>query len=664
MPVDYAALAKQLGGDITPADAPTKDYAAMAAQHGGTVEPAAPSKYGTDPIKAAAMVRAEQDAPERAKAENLFQHDLQRRLAPFGLTPDVVKGIGQGLYRTAAGLVTAIGSPVETAKGIVSNTTENARAAVAAAKEGRYADATTHAVSAVPLVGPAAVDIGSGLTSEDPAEQEQAVGRAAGFAVAPKLIDVAPGLAVQAGRGAVTAVKHVPRTAMRGVAAVGDVISPDIIGAISPRAGKIVDVAQRIRGKLADGAVDDTVPYRMPPMEGSPVQVEKPMGIRAQRAANHSAAPLTGREVTDALRAGVKPNELDVVPREAVLQRIEDWKAARQAQTPAQAEATGRQPLPGLDEFGQRIQGEGSIVDWPAETGVGRTVTDASGSQVPAPLKASHIGIDAAAKPYEVRGQLQFPIDRNYEAPGAIFRGITSAEAESIAKTGSIKSTGAYSHSSEGTSFGSSFAESESVVNVGRDNPLKTGKPTYVVQVKKGPQHVADPRDSVVKSQAATPADQIERVWRFDPDGQVSTYTSMADALAKPSTAPLEAPAVVSPFKAPPYAKPDLADLPKITKADMKMITLLREQYGAEQAGRLLRTHKLFAGIKPVERTNLIRSIMGDEAGLMPQTPQAAMDAAMENMSLSEQRAYLAKAPNAAAYKYIASRLRGERRQP
>ena len=61
-----------------------------------------------------------------------------------------------------------------------------------------------------------------------------------------------------AAAAAVNAVKSAPGAAVRGAvngtAAVGDVVSPDVIGMVSPRAGKVVQVAQKIRDARAAAA--------------------------------------------------------------------------------------------------------------------------------------------------------------------------------------------------------------------------------------------------------------------------------------------------------------------------------------------------------------------------------------------------------------------------
>jgi hypothetical protein len=66
------------------------------------------------------------------------------------------------------------------------------------------------------------------------------------------------------------------------------------------------------------------------------------------------------------------------------------------------------------------------------------------------------------------------------------WRGMTEAEYKATVKQGrGVKSRGDYSHSSEGTQFADHPGDSESYINYGRDDPRKTGTPTYLVEVKR-----------------------------------------------------------------------------------------------------------------------------------------------------------------------------------
>lgn len=49
---------------------------------------------------------------------------------------------------------------------------------------------------------------------------------------------------------AVNALRAAPEATMRGIAKVGDVVSPDVVGIVSPRAGRALEVAQRMRAAM------------------------------------------------------------------------------------------------------------------------------------------------------------------------------------------------------------------------------------------------------------------------------------------------------------------------------------------------------------------------------------------------------------------------------
>jgi len=128
-------------------------------------------------------------------------------------------------------------------------------------------------------------------------------------------------------------------------------------------------------------------------------------------------------------------------------------------------------------------------------------------------------------------------------SPNTVFRGLTAAEAASIVTHGKIRSTGRFSHPSEGTSFAPQFGIAESTVNFGRDNPGRTGHPTFVVEVAQGPDIQVDPRDGFPKAKNAIPSGRIVRSWRFDPDGTVfNAPRTDALSLAPPGRVPVRVP--------------------------------------------------------------------------------------------------------------------------
>ena len=105
--------------------------------------------------------------------------------------------------------------------------------------------------------------------------------------------------------------------------------------------------------------------------------------------------------------------------------------------------------------------------------------------------------------------------------PLHVYRGITQDEHDYIAKHGHIRSIGRYSHESEGTNFADSSDTARSYVNVGRDDPVKTGRPTYVLKVKRSPDMKRE-RDDYIKTHEKVPHQRILSVERHNPDGTVT----------------------------------------------------------------------------------------------------------------------------------------------
>lgn len=101
---------------------------------------------------------------------------------------------------------------------------------------------------------------------------------------------------------------------------------------------------------------------------------------------------------------------------------------------------------------------------------------------------------------------------------------------------------------------------------------------------------------------------------------------------------------------------------PKVTPpadgASNADIIALRTEHGAEEAGTKLASDPRFAGMTKIERTNAIRAIAGDEAGLAPTSMQRDIDTKLKGMSAADAAAYRAKAPNAVAYKYITAQMK------
>lgn len=106
--------------------------------------------------------------------------------------------------------------------------------------------------------------------------------------------------------------------------------------------------------------------------------------------------------------------------------------------------------------------------------------------------------------------------------PGMVFRGMTSDEyRNTVGKHSPIKSTGQHSLSVEGTCFTEDAGDAEGYVNFGRDDPRKTGKPTYLVAVEKTPTMYRD-RDGYDKDREPVPYDNVIGVWEmYGEDGAV-----------------------------------------------------------------------------------------------------------------------------------------------
>lgn len=101
--------------------------------------------------------------------------------------------------------------------------------------------------------------------------------------------------------------------------------------------------------------------------------------------------------------------------------------------------------------------------------------------------------------------------------PGHLYRGMTEAEFNATVGSGrGVSSRQDYSVRGEGTSFSDDAAAAESYVNFGRDDPRKTGRPTYLVEVSAGPDVAFDRRDGYYKAAGEIPADRITRVLRME----------------------------------------------------------------------------------------------------------------------------------------------------
>lgn len=156
----------------------------------------------------------------------------------------------------------------------------------------------------------------------------------------PKVIGVIAPTVSNAAAGAMRGVKATPRAAVRGVAAMGDIVSPDVIGAVSPRAGKAVEVAQRMRSAMQQPATASPPPVAQPvePVASAPV-VPEPQPVPVARTATaQSTAELTPSAPTNTL-----PDQ-KALNMEALARRRAEYQARQTEQpaptTPAKAKLT------------------------------------------------------------------------------------------------------------------------------------------------------------------------------------------------------------------------------------------------------------------------------------------------------------------------------------
>lgn len=95
-----------------------------------------------------------------------------------------------------------------------------------------------------------------------------------------------------------------------------------------------------------------------------------------------------------------------------------------------------------------------------------------------------------------------------------LYRGMTEPEWRFIQSRGFIQSNMSYSHSSEGTNFADDIADAESYVDFGRDDPRKSGRPNYLIEIPKLP-HITRARDGYWKTMGPVPKSEITRAWKI-----------------------------------------------------------------------------------------------------------------------------------------------------
>lgn len=101
---------------------------------------------------------------------------------------------------------------------------------------------------------------------------------------------------------------------------------------------------------------------------------------------------------------------------------------------------------------------------------------------------------------------------------GYVYRGITEDEFLAHCHVGQIVSTGRYSLPGEGTTFSDDAAIAESAVNFGRDDPRRTGRPTFLLEVPVS-EHFQRAPDGYYKTHDRLPLEAVSRVWRMEDRG-------------------------------------------------------------------------------------------------------------------------------------------------
>jgi hypothetical protein len=102
---------------------------------------------------------------------------------------------------------------------------------------------------------------------------------------------------------------------------------------------------------------------------------------------------------------------------------------------------------------------------------------------------------------------------------GHLYRCMTETEYKPHRSAGYIQSTGRYSVPGEGTNFSDDPGDAESYVNYGRDDPRKTGRPNYLVEVRNDPKVFKKWPDGYFKAADPVPLHLVTRTWRMVGEG-------------------------------------------------------------------------------------------------------------------------------------------------
>jgi hypothetical protein len=131
-------------------------------------------------------------------------------------------------------------------------------------------------------------------------------------------------------------------------------------------------------------------------------------------------------------------------------------------------------------------------------------------------------------------------VDTNLTVEDKAYRGMTEEEFNNtVLGAGGVESRGDYRFGTEGTNFAEKFEDAESYINFGRDDPRKTGKPTFIEEVDKQPLKI-NRRGDYEAFEPVSPT----KVWKItSKDGEL-VATEMQLPQAAPAVTP---PAEVAP---------------------------------------------------------------------------------------------------------------------
>lgn len=150
---------------------------------------------------------------------------------------------------------------------------------------------------------------------------------------APSIVSRAMPVAMRAAGAVKSGAGKVAAGGIRGAAAVGDVVSPDVIGIVSPRMGRAVETAQRLRGAMPTASEPVAAPRGVPESPAAPVE--------------STAPPQSLAESTPRPPPGKSPQQ--VLNEEAIARRRAEY-AATQAPAPSAATAPLQQAGLRLDQ--------------------------------------------------------------------------------------------------------------------------------------------------------------------------------------------------------------------------------------------------------------------------------------------------------------------------